>query len=149
MAKQGKPEEIGVVHSIIVKNYFINGIISYYHDNNVVFYFFTEYLISIANQSIPKFSTSSKRIKKPWFTDECEIAIKDRKKAERLFNKTPTLVNLNNFRIAQAKARRTVNQSKRKSWKNYVSNINMHTPILNKVWNIIRTRCVCLTQCPR
>ena len=45
--------------------------------------------------------------------------------------------NLNNFRIAQAKARRTINQSNRKSLKNYVSNLNIYTPI-NKVWNKIR-----------
>ena len=35
--------------------------------------------------------------------EECKIAIKARKKAERLFNKTPTLANLNNFRIARQK----------------------------------------------
>ena len=87
----------------------------------------TESLISIANKCVSKSSASSKRIKRPWFTDECKIAIKAREKAERLFNKIPTLVNINNFRIARAKARRTINQSKRKSWKNYVSNLNMHT----------------------
>ena len=75
-----------------------------------------------------------KNKKKPWFTDECKIAIKTRKKKQKdFFNKTPTLVNVNNFRIARAKARRTINQCKRKSWKN----LNMHTPI-NKVWNTIR-----------
>ena len=94
---------------------------------------FTEFLISIANKCIPKTSKSSNRIKKLWFTEDCKQAIKARKKAERLFNKTPTLDKLNNFRIARAKARRTINQSKRKSWKNYV----MHIPI-NKVWNAIR-----------
>ena len=98
---------------------------------------FTDILIHIASKYITKTSTSSKRIKKPWFNEDCRQAIKSRKEAERLFNKTPTLVNLNNFRIARAKARRTINQSKRKSWKDNVSNLNMHTPI-NKVWNAIR-----------
>ena len=98
---------------------------------------FTEFLISIANKCIPKTSKSSNRIKKLWFTEDCKQAIKAWKKAERLFNKTPTLDKLNNFRIARAKARRTINQSKRKSWKNFVSNLNMHIPI-NKVWNAIR-----------
>ena len=36
-----------------------------------------------------------------------------------------------------AKARRTINQSKRKFWKNSVSNLTMPTPI-NKHWNTIR-----------
>ena len=49
-------------------------------------------------------------------------------------------VNITRYRIYKvifgAKARRTINQSKRKFWKNYVLNLNMHTPI-NKVWNTI------------
>jgi hypothetical protein len=65
---------------------------------------FTEIVLNIANKSIPKTSTNSTKIKKPWFTDECHQAITARKKAERLFNRSPTL-NLNNFRIYQAKAR--------------------------------------------
>ena len=35
------------------------------------------------------------------------------------------------------KALRTINQCKRKFWKNYVSNLNVPTPI-NKLWNTIR-----------
>ena len=50
------------------------------------------------------------------------------------------VVNLNNFRISGAKAHRTRNQSKRKSWKNYVSNLNMHASIKKKVWNTIRKK---------
>ena len=98
---------------------------------------FTETLLQIANKCIPKTSTNSTKIKKPWFTDECDEAIKARKKAERLFNRLPTSLNLDNFRIYRAKARRTINLSKRKSWKTFVSNLNSHTPI-NKVWNAIR-----------
>ena len=37
---------------------------------------FTESLISIANKCIPKTSTISKRIKQPWFTEDCKQAIK-------------------------------------------------------------------------
>ena len=62
---------------------------------------------------------------------------KSKKKAERLFNKSPTSVNLNNFRIFRAKARRIINQSKRKSWKDFVSTLSSHSPMI-KVWNAIR-----------
>ena len=41
---------------------------------------FTETLLQIANKSIPKTSTKSTKFKKPWFTEECEQAIKARKK---------------------------------------------------------------------
>ena len=46
-----------------------------------------------------------------------------------------TFVNLNNFRIVMAKARRT-KQVEAKFLKNNVSNLNMPTPINN--WNTIR-----------
>ena len=81
--------------------------------------------------SIPKTSTNSKRIKILWFTEECKEDIKARKKAERLLNKFPTSVNLNNFRISRAKTHRTINQSKRKSRKDFVSNLNSHLPVNN------------------
>jgi hypothetical protein len=44
---------------------------------------------------------------------------------------------LKNFRIFRAKARRTINFSKQKSWKTHVSSLNSHTPI-NKVWKANR-----------
>ena len=47
------------------------------------------------------------------------------------------MVNLNKFHTAQAKVRRTINQSKRRPLKNYVSNLNIHTPII-KICNTLR-----------
>lgn len=76
-------------------------------------------------------STRSTKIKK-WFTEECKEDIKVRKN-----NKSPTQLNLNNFRMHRAKACRTINQCKRKSWKDSVSSIISHNQI-NKVWNTIR-----------
>ena len=40
---------------------------------------FTETLIDISNQCIPKISTNSFKEKKPWFNDECKEAIKNAK----------------------------------------------------------------------
>ena len=37
--------------------------------------------------------------------------------------------NLENFRVFRAKARRTIRDSKRKSWKQYVSKLNSRTSI--------------------
>ena len=53
------------------------------------------------------------------------------------FCKFPTKDNLNTYRVFRAKARRTINSSKRKSWRNYVSNLNYKTAI-KKVWNMVR-----------
>ena len=45
--------------------------------------------------------------------------------------------NLENYRVFCAKARRTIRDSKRKSWKQYVSKLNSRTSI-KKVWDMVR-----------
>ena len=78
-------------------------------------------LINIAEETVPKTATKSKKAKKPWFTEDCRTAIKQRKGALRQFNNRPTHDNLNNYRIFRAKARRTIKESKTKSWKKRTS----------------------------
>ena len=58
--------------------------------------YFTETLISIANESKAKTSTSNKH-NTSWFNDESRKAIRLRKAALRKFNKQPITTNLNNF----------------------------------------------------
>ena len=94
-------------------------------------------LINIAEETVPKTSTKSKKAKKPWFTEDCKTAIKQRKGALRQFNNRPTHDNLNNYRIFRAKARRTIKESKKNSWKQYVSKLNSRTS-LKKVWDMVR-----------
>ena len=60
---------------------------------------------------------------------------KNRKKAERRFEKHPTSDNLGNFRIFRA--RRTLKQNRRTSWRNFVSKLNCHTP-MNRLWNMVQ-----------
>ena len=54
--------------------------------------------------AIPKTSTSPKKIKKPWYNDNCDEAIKNRKKALKQFNLSPTHTNLDNYRKMKIKA---------------------------------------------
>ena len=96
---------------------------------------FSNILLHIAENTIPKSSVSSKP-KKPWFDDDCKQAIKDRKRAERTYRRSFSHSKLSSFRIYRAKARRTIKSKKRTSWKDFVSSINHRTPI-NKVWNMI------------
>ena len=98
---------------------------------------FTDVLISIAEETVPKTSTTPKRIKIPWFDDDCKKAIKDRKKAQRKFYRQPTQENLTSFKIARARARRIIRTKRRQCWKDYVSTITSRTPI-SKVWTMIR-----------
>ena len=64
-----------------------------------------------------------------WFNDNCKQSIRDRKKALRIFKQHPTQDNLSSFRIARAKARRIVRQSKKESWQKYVSRLNSRTSV--------------------
>ena len=98
---------------------------------------FTTTLHQLAIKTIPRTSIKSKKKKKPWFNDDCKTSIHKRKQALRQFNARPLHQNLENFRIFRAKARRTIRESKRKSWKQYVSRLNSRTSI-KKVWDMVR-----------
>ena len=82
--------------------------------------YFTDTLISIANECITKISTSNKH-KTPWFNEDCRKAIHLRKAALRKFNKQPTTTNLNDFKLLRAKTRKLIKEAKKKSWQNYVN----------------------------
>ena len=104
--------------------------------------FFTSILKDIAEETIPKTSAVPKRFNKPWFSDICKDAIKERYKTVKLtvlerFKREPTEGNLNAYRIAKAKARRDIRHSKKTSWRNYVSKMNSQTSV-KSVWNRIR-----------
>ena len=60
-----------------------------------------------------------------------------RKSVLRQFNLRPTQENLSKFRIARAKARRTIKQNKRASWRQYVSILNPRSSV-KKTWDMIR-----------
>jgi len=98
--------------------------------------FFTNTLISIANNTIPKTSTKNNKPNKPWINDDCKQAINERKSALRNLRHHPTITNLETLRIKRAKARRTIRTAKKNSWQSFVSKINKNTP-MRKIWNMI------------
>ena len=57
--------------------------------------FFTSILKDIAEETIPKTSAVPKRFNKPWFSDICKDAIKERNRALERFKREPTEGNLN------------------------------------------------------
>ena len=91
----------------------------------------------IAEEIIPKTSAVAKRFNKPWFSDICKDAIKERNRALERFKREPSEGNLNAYRIAKAKARRDVWLSKKTSWRNYISKLNSQASV-KSVWNRIR-----------
>ena len=98
--------------------------------------YFTKTLLSIAEECVPKTSTSTK-YNRPWFNDDCKDSLRLRRAALRKFKLHPTQENLDNFKVYRAKARHTIKDSKRKSWRSFVSKINTKTKC-KTVWNMIR-----------
>ena len=90
--------------------------------------------ISILKDIEEETSAVPKRFNKPWFSDICKDAIKERNRALERFKREPPEGNLDAYRIARAKARRDIRHSKKTSWRNYVSKMNSQT----SVWNRIR-----------
>lgn len=98
---------------------------------------FSSTLLEICNKTIPKTKPTGHCRQKPWFSDDCKQAIKDRKTAISEFKRNPSDQNLARYRIMRAKARRTIRHSKRTSWQSYVSKLSSKTP-MKKIWDMVR-----------
>ena len=96
---------------------------------------FAETLIAIANETIPKNSSSNKH-NTPCFNDACKIAIRQQNAALYKFQKEPLTCNLNSFKQLKAKARKTIKQAKRTSWQNFVNQLNSSNKT-NTVWKMV------------
>ena len=81
--------------------------------------------------------THNSKYYNPWWNDECAEAIKERKKALKILNRNGSPENLTNFKRARAKARLIINNSKRNSWRKFVSTINRFTPT-GKIWEKVK-----------
>ncbi len=99
----------------------------------------TTSIITAALSNIPLSSPSSQRKCRaaPWWNNCCEKAIKRKRQLLRKLKKNPSPKNLTDFKIARAQARRIVNESKRQSWRDYISSINSSTPA-SLLWTQIR-----------
>ena len=96
---------------------------------------FTHLLTSTASKTIPKTQSKSRLPKEPWFTDKCELAIKERKKARLVFRQL-TLENILKYKQLQAKALYTVKNANQNCWRQFCSNLN--SKIFSTVWKAIR-----------
>ena len=99
---------------------------------------FTDTLIEIASQTIPKSHISKNKLPKvPWFNDACKQAIKERKKAQRKLFRNPTAENVFAFKQLKAKARYIIKTQKKTSWQSFCSSLTSKTKP-KTVWKAIR-----------
>ena len=77
---------------------------------------FTDTLIEIANQTIPKSHISKNKVPKiTWFNDVCKQAIKERKKAQPKHFPNPSAENVLAFKQLKAKARHIIKKTQKKT----------------------------------
>ena len=99
---------------------------------------FVEHITKAANDSIPRATTIPKK-SNPWFDEECREALKARRALDKRVRQSREFrgESLSAFRKSQAQARWLFNQTKRKSWAEYVSKLSADTPIKH-VWDRVR-----------
>ena len=96
----------------------------------------TQHVIRTANQHIPKTNPDFKR-PVPWWTPECDQLRLERRRALRRYQRTGLVADKIQYKHARARAQFLMNQIRKKSWQDYISNITVNTP-LSKVWQRIR-----------
>ena len=106
-------------------------------DINQIVEDFTTLITEAASTSIPKTSNNSKKGGLPWWNEECQKAIKDKKHAFNVYKKHKTFSNLLEFKRTRAIARKVLKQAKRSSWTDYVTSLTKNTPC-EVMWNKLK-----------
>ena len=81
--------------------------------------------------------TSRRKIKVPWYNEDCKKAKKERKSALRRFRQAPTLVNMMAYRGARARCRFVMKKARKDSWREFCSSLNTKAKP-STVWRAIR-----------
>lgn len=98
---------------------------------------FTKFITDSAESSIPRSSGKKKPNQVPWWSNEIQLAIKNRKKALRTYNSTRTQSDLILYKKARAKARVLVRSGKKQSWSTFVAGLN-HPVSISTMWRDIK-----------
>jgi len=98
--------------------------------------YITDLMITSAKTSIPMTKGGEMTRRVPWWSEEVEKAIRERKAATKKYYRTKLVQDKINFKRLRAVARRTILEAKRKSWQDYISTINSRTP-MSKIWKKI------------
>lgn len=74
----------------------------------------------------------------PWWNEECEKAIQNRREASSKFRKQSNYENYLQYKKCEAIAKRTFIQARRNSFQEFCNNLNRTTPI-TKVWRTVKS----------
>ena len=95
--------------------------------------FFEKHIKEAATKSIPRSKGTRRRKSPPWWNQKCRAAICKRKAAFRRYTRVSSRANYDKFSKARAEAKRTVKQSKREAWENFINSINMKSTT-KEIW---------------
>lgn len=98
---------------------------------------FSTLIIQAAEKHIGRKKYNQHHSPVPWWSQECQEAIKNTKRALNRLRKHKTETNLIEFKKLRAISRRIIKEKKQASWKEYVSTLRSDTPP-NQVWDKIR-----------
>ena len=90
-----------------------------------------------ANICIPKTSKTTRTKPTPWWNPFCTQLCNERKQALRRYQRTKLPADRQLYQRARARAQYHIKLIKRESWKQYIGEININTP-MSKVWTKIR-----------
>ena len=95
------------------------------------------FLQTAARQCIPVTSGNRRKIPTPWWNDECQTAMTQRKRALRALKRNCTPSNIIAYQRCRALCRSTFKTAKKASWEQYVSTINEESS-MKEVWSKVR-----------
>nr|CAI5833711.1 unnamed protein product [Callosobruchus analis] len=99
---------------------------------------FTSLILNAANAAIPRTLRKKKTTRKiPWLDSECREQISSYKKRFRRYKKSQSEADKIQFKIARAKARRSIKEKAKQTWRNLTSTITYSTPT-TIVWRKIK-----------
>ena len=96
----------------------------------------TNIIIKMANKYIPKIKNLSKN-PVPYWNDDCNIAIKERKKAKRKVIRSKLPQDYIEYKKKKAIAQKIIKQSKKEYWQNYCNSLNNNSN-LNQIWRTVK-----------
>ena len=77
------------------------------------------------------------KFNKVWWTQECERAVRERKRLKNIFRRSPTIANGDRMREAANRAKQVMRCAKEERWKKYVGDINS-TSKVGQVWDKVK-----------
>lgn len=99
---------------------------------------FTQHIIYIAENTIPKYHNVNNKRKLPWWNHECSIAIKKAKSDFNKYKKHADNIYLKiEYKKSRAKVRQILNEARKNSWRQFISNqLNSNTSN-SQIWKTI------------